>query len=206
MATFDLSKGSIFDLSKDAPASSRFNVGLSWTPGSGATCDLDLSAFGCAYNDSQQPLVVNQGYVIFYKQTTSPCGGIVHSGDDTTGSNSDGGDDEVIAVDTKKIDSRVQEISFVVSIFDAVRKQQDFSMIRDGKVHIVDADSGAELASFRLTDDYRGFTAVQLGSLFQENGKWSFQAIGQGFRAPAGLADFIHTYMPEADVRAEGTA
>lgn len=53
-----------------------------------------------------------KNYFIFYNNLNSPDGALEHTGDDPTGGNSDGDDDEAIKVDLNKIDSKVQEILF----------------------------------------------------------------------------------------------
>ena len=69
-------------------------VGLGWDPnkGTGYDFDLDASAFMLG-SDGQVPA---QEYFVFYGNQKSPDGSVESSGDDLTGGNSDGGDDETL--------------------------------------------------------------------------------------------------------------
>ena len=68
--------------------------------------DLDASAFMLS-EDKKLPL---DEFFVFYNNQKSPDGAVESSGDDLTGGNSDGGDDETLTVDLTKVDSRIQEI------------------------------------------------------------------------------------------------
>lgn len=47
--------------------------------------------------------IPNDNYFIFYNNPKSPDGAVESTGDDTTGGNSDGGDDETLNVDLQKL-------------------------------------------------------------------------------------------------------
>ncbi len=106
----------------------RLSVGLGWNPneGTGADFDLDASAFMI---DSNR-LIPKDEFFIFYGNTDSPDKALHHTGDDPTGGNSADGDDETIQVDLSKIDSKIQEILFVVTIHDAVQRRQNYGQVR----------------------------------------------------------------------------
>ncbi|WP_300730057.1 TerD family protein, partial [uncultured Bacteroides sp.] len=81
---------------------SKVSVGLGWDPneGTGFDFDLDASAFMLGSNKK----IPNDNYFIFYNNPKSPDGAVESTGDDTTGGNSDGGDDETLNVDLQKVD------------------------------------------------------------------------------------------------------
>lgn len=93
---------------------SKVSVGLGWDPneGTGFDFDLDASAFMLGSNKK----IPNDNYFIFYNNPKSPDGAVESTGDDTTGGNSDGGDDETLNVDLQKVDPSIQEILFVATI------------------------------------------------------------------------------------------
>lgn len=80
---------------------SKVSVGLGWDPneGTGFDFDLDASAFMLGSNKK----IPNDNYFIFYNNPKSPDGAVESTGDDTTGGNSDGGDDETLNVDLQKL-------------------------------------------------------------------------------------------------------
>lgn len=169
---------------------SKMSVGLGWTPheGTGFDFDLDASAFMVDANR----LIPDEKYFVFYGNTDSPDGALHHTGDDPTGGNSAGGDDETIQVDLNKIDPRVQEILFVVTIYDSIPRRQNFGQVRDSYIRIVDDSTGLEVAKYELGEDFSIETAVEFGRLYKKDGKWKFEASGIGYKEE--LAYFLSKY------------
>lgn len=66
--------------------------------------------------------MVSEDYFVFYNNLDSPDGALARTGDDPSGKNSDGDDDEAIIIDLEKVDSRFEEILFVVTIEDYERR------------------------------------------------------------------------------------
>ena len=94
---------------------SKVSVGLGWDPneGSGFDFDLDASAFMLGGNKK----LPKDEFFVFYNNQKSPDGAVESTGDDLTGGNSDGGDDETLNVDLTKVDPQVQEIIFTATIY-----------------------------------------------------------------------------------------
>ena len=76
---------------------SKVGVGLGWDPNesTGFDVDLDASAFMLGSNKK----LPQDEFFVFYNNPLSPDKAVESSGDDTTGGNSDGGDDETLNVD-----------------------------------------------------------------------------------------------------------
>ena len=72
------------------------------------------------------------------------------------------------------------KIAFVVNIYQAASKKQEFGMIKNAFIRIVDADTNQELCRYNLTESYKGMTAMIFGEIYRYNGDWKFTAIGQG--------------------------
>lgn len=87
---------------------SKISVGLGWDPNEGTGHEFDLDASAIMINSDRK--LLGEKYFIFYNNLLSPDGALEHTGDDPTGGNSDGDDDEAIKVDLSKIDASVQEI------------------------------------------------------------------------------------------------
>ncbi|KAA2244422.1 TerD family protein [Chitinophaga agrisoli] len=169
----------------------KISLGLGWHPneGTGAAFDLDASAFMIDENR----VIPKEEYFIFYGNTDSPDGALHHTGDDPTGGNSDVGDDETIQVDLSKIDPRVKEILFVVTIHEATSRRQNFGQVRDSYIRIVDDATGNEIAKYELGEDFSIETGVEFGRLYVKDGKWKFEASGIGYKED--LAYFLSKYF-----------
>ena len=168
----------------------KISLGLGWSPneGTGASFDLDASAFML---DSNR-LIPEEAYFVFYGNTNSPDGALTHTGDDPTGSNSNRGDDETIIVDLAKIDNRINEILFVVTIHEAQERKQNFGQVRNSYIRIVDDANAQEIAKYELGEDFSIETSVEFGRLYKRENNWKFEASGIGFKED--LAYFVTKY------------
>ncbi len=168
----------------------KLSVGLGWNPneGTGYAFDLDASAFMINANR----LIPKEEFFVFYGSTDSPDAALHHTGDDPTGGNSDGGDDETIQVDLSKVEESIQEILFVVTIHEAIARRQNFGQVRDSYIRIVDDNSGVEVAKYELGEDFSIETAVEFGRLYKRNNNWKFEASGMGYRED--LSFFLSKY------------
>ncbi len=168
----------------------KMSVGLGWQPneGTGYAFDLDASAFMI---DANQLIPVEE-FFIFYGNTDSPDTALHHSGDDPTGGNSAEGDDEIIQVDLSKVDARIQEIIFVVTIYDAFARRQNYGQVRNSYIRIVDDATGNEVLKYELGEDFSIETAVEFGRLYRRDNRWRFEASGVGYKED--LAFFLSKY------------
>ena len=165
-------------------------VGLGWDPneGTGYDFDLDASAFMLGSNGK----IPADEYFVFYNNQNSPDGSVESTGDDLTGGNSDGGDDETINVDLTKVDSQIQEIIFTATIYKAEERKQNFGQVRNSYIRIFDAKTDTEIARYDLDEDFSIETAVEFGRLYRRGGEWKFEAIGNGNKG--GLQSLVNKY------------
>ena len=168
----------------------KLTIGLGWDPNESTGYDFDLDASAIMI-DSQRKLV-SEEYFVFYNNLTSPDGALTHTGDDPSGKNSDGDDDEAIMIDLEKVDQRVEEILFVVTIEDFERRRQNFGQVRNSYIRIVDQNSNREIAKYELDEDFSIETGIEFGRLYKKNGSWKFEASGIGYRADLGF--FLEKY------------
>ena len=168
----------------------NLTIGLGWDPNQGTGYDFDLDA--SAFMIDAQRLIPSEPFFVFYGNTDSPDGAIHHTGDDPTGGNSADGDDESIQVDLSKIDPRINEILFVVTIHDALNRKQNYGQVRNSYIRIVDNTNGQEVAKYELGEDFSIETAVEFGRLYKHNDKWKFEASGIGYKED--LAFFLSKY------------
>jgi tellurium resistance protein TerD len=180
-----LTKGGNVSLTKAAPGLKAVSIGLGWDVRSttGDDFDLDASALGLDANHR----IVADDYFVFFNNTSSPDGSIVHQGDNLTGEGE--GDDEVINVDLPVVPSTVDSIVFPVSIYDAESRGQSFGQVRNAFIRVVDQANGNELARYDLSEDASTETAMVFGELYRNGPEWKFRAIGQGYASGlAGIA------------------
>lgn len=185
----NLQKGARVSLSKEIAGLSKVLVGLGWDTNSsdtGAEFDLDASAFLLDKNGK----VTNDRNFVFYNNLNSADGAVVHTGDNRTGEGE--GDDESIEVDFSKLSKEVVEIAIVVTIHDATQRKQNFGMVRNAFIRIVDEVSKKEIAKYDLEEDFSTETAVEFGKLYFKDNEWRFNAIGNGLKG--GLDGFCKKY------------
>jgi tellurium resistance protein TerD len=152
--SISLSKGGNISLSKEAPGLTKIVVGLGWDTRAtdGADFDLDASAFLLAAGDK-------------VRQLKSADGSVEHTGDNLTGAGD--GDDETIKVDLSRIPADVQKVAVSVTIHEADARRQNFGMVQNAFIRIVDAGSGREVTRYDLTEDYSVETALIFGELYR---------------------------------------
>ena len=165
-------------------------VGLGWDPNEGTGCDFDLDA--SAFMLGSNGKIPADEYFVFYNNQKSPDGSVESTGDDLTGGNSDGGDDETINVDLTKVDSQIQEIIFTATIYKAEERKQNFGQVRNSYIRIFDAKTDTEIARYDLDEDFSIETAVEFGRLYRRGGEWKFEAIGNGNKG--GLQSLVNKY------------
>lgn len=179
--SISLQKGQRIDLTKGRSGLSKLMVGLGWDPvqkkglfSGGHNIDCDASVIMLNSDGKLE----NMNNLIYFRNLKSSCGGVVHSGDNLTGAGE--GDDEQILVDLSKISPSVHKLRFVVNIFQCQSRGQDFGMIKNAFIRLVDKSNGEELIKFNLTDDYKGKTALIVGEVYRHNSEWKFAALGEG--------------------------
>ena len=92
-----------------------------------------------------------------------------------------------------KIDARIKEIIFTVTIHKAEERRQNFGQVRNSYIRIYNAVSDEEIARYDLDEDFSVETAVEFGRLYKRNGEWKFEAVGQGYKG--GLQFFVDKYV-----------
>lgn len=178
-----LQKGQKISLSKEGAAGlSRVIVGLGWDEAQvkrglfapkPQAIDCDASAIVLTNGK-----LISNGDLIYFGNLRHSSGAIVHMGDNLTGAGS--GDDEQIVIDLNAVPQQVDRIVFVVNIYDAYKRNQNFGMIKNCFIRIVDARNNQEICRYNLSENYEGLTAMVFGEVYRYNDEWKFNAIGQG--------------------------
>ena len=68
-----------------------------------------------------------------------------------------------------------------MTIYDAEARKQNFGMVSNSFIRIVNDDNNTEIARFDLSEDASTETAMVFGELYRHNNEWKFKAVGQGF-------------------------
>lgn len=175
MSGVSLVKGQKVKMTKDnGEKLNKVVVGLGWdakdSAASGADFDLDASV----YMLNAEGRVPTSKHFIFFNELTSPCESVKHQGDNLTGEGE--GDDEKINIDLNKVPADVQKLVVVVNIFEAVRKGQNFGMVENSFMRIVNEENGQEMFNFDLNFDSSLATGVVFGILLRKGDTWAFSA------------------------------
>jgi tellurium resistance protein TerD len=175
-----LAKGQKVSLSKAAVDAGttldNITVGLGWDisryDGSEAY-DLDTSAFLLNANGK----VANDERFVFYGNTE--VNGVRHQGDNRTGDGD--GDDEQIKIKLSELDSGIEKIAISVTIDSADVRNQNFGMVENAYIRVIDKSTGSELLRYDLCEDFSIETAIVVAEIYKHNGDWKFSAVGSGF-------------------------
>ena len=172
-----LQKGGNISLSKTTPNLKNVTIGLGWDARSTSGDDFDLaeSIFMVGANGK----VRSDSDFIFYGQLRSACGSVEHTGDNRTGDAD--GDDEAINVVLDKVPTDITRLVVAVTIHEADVRRQNFGMVHNAYIRVINSDNDVELARFDLTEDASVETAMIFGEVYRHNGEWKLRAVGQGY-------------------------
>ncbi|MGF1487090.1 MAG: TerD family protein [Prochloraceae cyanobacterium] len=197
--SINLQKGQRISLKKESPGLTSVLFGLGWDvaqPAGGflsifkSNSNLDLDASVLCLNANGK--LDNNTNVIYYNNLSHVCGGITHLGDNLTGEGE--GDDEQILVDLPKIPETIAKLVFVVSIFQALERQQDFGQVDNAFVRLVDTSNNREIARYNLSgQEYQGSTGMIMAQIHRDNNGWNMEAIGEGIKI-SGLQQLVNLY------------
>jgi len=149
--------------------------------------DCDASVFVC-----KNGKIASVDDIVYFGNLEHDSGAIKHMGDNLTGEGE--GDDEQIFVDLNKIPADYDKLVFVVNIYKAVDRKQDFGIIKNAYIRIIDNDNGEELCRYNLSGgDYNGMLAMIVGEVYRYKGDWKFNAVGNGTTDP-GLQELSRRY------------
>ena len=189
-----LKKGQRVELTKGRPSLKKIIIGLGWDINQydgEADFDLDSSVFMTKENGK----VGSDNDFIFYGNLEHKTKCIIHTVDNLTGDVD--GDDEVIKVRFDSIPSDYTTLSISVTIYDADKRLQNFGMINNAYVRVVDEETGEELIRYDLSEDFSTETAIVVAEIYKKNGEWKFKAVGSGYNG--GLASLCKQYGIDAE-------
>jgi stress response protein SCP2 len=178
----NLQKGQKVSLSKEHAGLSKVIVGLGWdevkrsrgffAPKPQA---IDCDAFALLLENGK---LTDNRNIVYFNNLTHFSKSVRHMGDNLTGAGE--GDDEQIIIDLDQVPAQYDRIVIAVNIYKANERRQQFGMIENAFIRLVDGRNNQEMCIYNLTEDYSGKTAMLFGEVYRRNGEWKFNAIGQG--------------------------
>ena len=191
-----LQKGQKVSLSKDNAGLSKVVVGLGWDEvkqkrglfaPKAQQIDCDASAFLLKNGH-----LTDKADIVFFGNLQHRSRTVQHMGDNLTGAGE--GDDEQIILDLANIPAEYDKIVIVVTIYEAVKRNQHFGMIQNAFIRLVDARNNNEMCKYNLTENYSGMTAMIFGEVYRHNGEWKFNAMGQGTN-DSGIGELANRFV-----------
>lgn len=177
-----LQKGGNLSLTKTDASLDIVLVGLGWDAraSDGQDFDLDASAFLVSKNGR----VRSDADFCFYNQLSVGGGSVEHQGDNLTGDGD--GDDEQIKITLSKLPADIEKVAIAVTIHDFENRRQNFGMVSNAYIRLVNEQSGKEIVRYDLSEDASVETAMIFAELYRKDSGWSFRAIGQGYKGGLG--------------------
>ncbi|MDR2350225.1 MAG: TerD family protein [Deltaproteobacteria bacterium] len=172
-----LSKGANVSLLKEVPNLKEVSVGLGWDARAttGEDFDLDASAFLLKADGK----VRKDEDFIFYNNLLASDGSVKHAGDDPSGGGE--GDNEVIEIYLDEVPPEITRVAITVTIHDYEKRKQNFGMVSNAYVRVVNLEDGREIARFDLSEEMGTETAMIFAEVYRHKNEWKFKAVGQGF-------------------------
>lgn len=173
----NLKKGQKVDLTKGRAGLAKVLIGLGWDTNKydGSDFDLDASAF---LLDASGKCAVVEDF-IYYNQLVHNSNSVEHLGDNLTGEGE--GDDEQIKIDLSNVPANINKIAITVTIHEAEARKQNFGLVTNAFVRVLDEQNGQELLRYDLSEDYSVETALVFCELYRHGAEWKFAAVGSGF-------------------------
>ena len=134
--------------------------------------DCDASVFVC-----RDGKLRSSDDVVYFGNLEHVSGAIKHMGDNLTGEGD--GDDEQIFIDLTKLPKECDKLVFVVNVYKARERNQNFGKIKNAFIRICDNSTKEEIFRYNLSENYEGMTAMVFGEIYLRNNQWRFNAIGQ---------------------------
>ncbi|MDB1088513.1 TerD family protein [Streptomyces sp. ACA25] len=179
----NLSKGQGISLEKAGGGLTSVRMGLGWQ--AVQRKGLLSKMFGTREIDLDASAVLFSGQeavdVVYFNKLVGDDGSVTHTGDNLTGGEGQGGDDESIIVDLSRVPQKVDQIVFTVNSFTG----QTFAEVENAFCRLVDEAGGEELARYTLTGGGSS-TAQIMAKVHRSPTGWTMTAIG----APAGGRTF----------------
>lgn len=209
-----LKKGQGVSLKKEGSSLPQITIGLGWDVvkpkgllnkmfGKSEDYDLDAICFMLGEDGLVKNLgevadgrwTLRGGDVVFFNSKKHTSGAVELTGDNRTGDGD--GDDEQIIVQLNKLPASYHRLVFVVSIYDGIKKGQNFGGVENAFIRAVD-HNGKELARYDISGNssFAQYHSITFAEVVRESGNWHFKAIGTPHQSDR-FADILKSYLPD---------
>lgn len=177
-----LTKNNPISLTKTDPLLKNLRIGLGWDAdlAGGGTLDLDVAIFVTDENKR----ALSDMHMIYFNPAhkKSPCGAIEYHGDNKTGVGETGADKETADITLAGVEEKGKRIVVAASIHDWDVKNQNFGLVKNAYLRIVNTETNVEIGRAQLTTDHASDTALIMGEVYRTaDGGWDFNILNQGF-------------------------
>ena len=121
---------------------------------------------------------------VFYSHTRYDGDVIIHHGDNLVGNENNESsfkDCEQITIQLDKLPNDINKLIVFVNIYNAANRKQDFGMVKNSYIRLMNEDTGTELYRYDLNGQFPDMTSMEMGILERDNsGSWNFTATGTG--------------------------
>ncbi len=180
--SINLTKSSSISLEKISPSLQNVHVGLGWD----AEIVCDLSLFMIDENNK----IPQDGFFVFYNNLNSADRSVVHQGDNRRGESYF--DNEEIHIDLLKVHPDIIQMMFIVTIDNAYINNQNFGMVENAFIRILNKENNEELCRYNLSNEFNDVDSVQIARLYKYDNQWNFEAISDGYSG--GLTALLGIY------------
>jgi tellurium resistance protein TerD len=193
MFELDLKKsaaeGFTLDLSKEHPTLTKLTIVTSWKEhpihAASLTDGYDIDQVGFFLNTSGKVKVPED--VLYFGNKT------VYNGAGQLPNDNRTGGDETIYFDYSKVPADRSQIDHYIVIYEAIKRNQTFLMMTDGKVVLSDGDTNKQIGAFKL-NDYTNDNALHIGSSVRTANGWEFKPVGKSAHV-ADLNEILRYYF-----------
>ena len=170
--SLNLSKGISLDLTKALPTLNNVKVGLGWDANDTQQVDLDVFAL-LLHNGKIKDL----SDIVYFNQPDTGKG-VRSNGDNRNGVGE--GDDETMNVLLSNVPTDVTSIVFFVNIYEAEKRRQNFGMVKNAYIRLINEDTDKEEAIYVLNEQGGLYTTFKFAELERNTNGWSFKTLGEG--------------------------
>lgn len=163
----NLQKGQKTSLSKLSSNIDNIEIELGWQ----ANSWLDVNAEAFLLNAQEK--IISDEWFVFYNQEISPDKSVklqVRSSQNK----------EKFDISLSKVNPVINKIVFVLTIDEALEKNQNFSQISNAYIEVKDCKTNTKLIRFDLTEYYSQVISMMVGEIYKKNNEWRFNPVGNG--------------------------
>lgn len=195
----NLQKGQSISLKKQVPKLEAVMCALGWDVAEKTggflglfsnNADFDLDASVLCLNEADK--LTSKENLIYFGNLRHFSGAINHLGDNLTGEGE--GDDEQILIYLNQLPSDIHKLVFVINIYAATQRKQDFGQVKNAFVRLVNLTDKREIVRFKLSGEgYEGKQSMVMAAVTRQNDDWKMTAIGKGLNLSS-LDDIMKSY------------